>query len=191
MCRPSRYAEARSGRLSWGCETVATATHWEQLVDQMRGWVETVTMLACERVGLVGSAVVVDGGCLVLPVGFSGVTARRRLARLGRVLPGPAVVLDLDPLEVVTPTERHRVVAWAVTAPATAAEVVAGAYARLVPLPADPGGVLAALAALATGGLTVVVDPKADPRSWSLHTRQPNTETFSPTMRRDRAGERS
>lgn len=127
-------------RLSWGCETVATARRWEELVPSMAAWVASVARLDGEHVlGLVGTAVRVGHRAAVLPAGWSGVSARRRLSRIGDPLPGPVVVLAGDPLRVLADDDLLPVAVWATGAPRRSpAHVVAEAYARLVPRPTRP-----------------------------------------------------
>lgn len=151
-------------RLSWGCETVATARCWEELVPAMAAWVASVARLDGEQVlGLVGTAVRMGDRVAVLPAGWSGVSARRRLSRIGDPLPGPVVVLAGDRLRVLADDDLVPVSAWVPTSPhGSPAHAVADAYARLVPAPARPQTALEQLAVLVEAASLLSSAPNLD-----------------------------
>jgi hypothetical protein len=99
----------------------------------------------------------------VLPAGWSGVSARRRLCRIGDPLPGPVVVLAGDRLRVLVDDDLVPVSAWVPTSPqGSTAHAVADAYARLVPAPSRPQAALEQLAALFEGASLLSSAPDRD-----------------------------
>jgi hypothetical protein len=125
----------------------------------MAAWVASVARLDGEEVlGLVGTAVRIGHRAAVLPAGWSGVSARRRLSRIGDPLPGPVVVLAGDPLRVLADDDLLPVAVWGTGAPLRSpAHVVADACTRLVPPPTRAGEALDRVAHLVAATPTLDV----------------------------------